>query len=221
MTAANPVRPAAFGLAGAALMAIGSLVASPAGATGAEVWTKGLALLADAHEVRIMIGAALAPLGAALALAGCIAVFRLLRPAGRGVALVAAAGFAQFFVCLAAYEAGRPIIGALHRVPELAPDASLIVDATTYLNVHRALAGLGLFFGSMFYFFTVLFRDTLLPRLAVVATPVIWVPLIRITPLLPAGGGAFWFAFLDVVWIGVFAALFVWARRAPAGPTEP
>lgn len=213
MTARDCARPAAFGLGGAALMTIGSMVASPAGATGAEVWMKGLSLLADAHEVRVMIGAALAPLGAALALAGCLAVFRLLKPAGRGVALVAAAGFAQFFVCLAAYEAGRPIIGALHRAPDLAADASLIVNATTYLNVHRALAGLGLFFGSMFYFFTVLFRDTRLPRRAVFATPVIWLPLIRLTPLLPAGGGAFWFAFLDLIWVGVFAALWIWSRR--------
>lgn len=214
MTARNPAPAAAVGLAGAALMATGSLVASPAGAPGAEVWSHGLALLADAHPVRIMIGAALAPLGAALALAGCLAVFRLLSPGGRGVALVAAGGFAQFFVCLAAYEAGRPIIGALHRVPDLASDASLIVDATTYLNVHRALAGLGLFFGSMFYFFTVLFRPTALPRVAVLATPVLWVPLIRITPLLPGGGGAFWFAYLDLVWVGVFAALWAWARRS-------
>jgi hypothetical protein len=215
MEAARTVTRLRIGLAGAGLMLGASLVASPAAAPGPDVWRLGVGLLADAHPVRVMIGAALSPLGAAFAVFGCLGVFDALKPGGRAAAAVAAGGFAQWFIAYAAYAAGRPLLAALAAAPELGAESAAVVEATTYLNVHRALGGIGLFFGSMFFFFAVLFRSTGLPRGAAALAPVIYVPLIRLTPLLPAGAGAFWFAYLDLVAVGFFFGLGLTVRRAP------
>lgn len=196
-----------IGLFGALVMLIGSLVSSPASAPGALVWADGAELLSTVEPIRAMIGAALGPLGAAFALGGCVGVFWILQPAGPGVALVPAAGLAQWFVGYGAYLAGRPFIGLMTRLVEPAGQPELLTLASTYLNVHRALGGVGLFVGSMFFFFTVLFRPTLLPRGAAAIAPVLWMPLIRTTPLWPSGGGAFWFAYPDLVAVLFFAAL--------------
>lgn len=207
-------RFALIGLAGTSVMLSASLLQSSPALPGGEAWTRGLESLTDGHPVRIMVGAALSPLGGALAAAGCLAVFFALRPAGAGVAGVAAGGFVQWFVSYAAYGAGRPLIAQLHRASELAADPRLVVEATTFWNVHRALAGVGLFVGSLFFFFTLLFRSTHLPRGLAAAAPVLWVPLIRLTPLLPTGGGAFWTAYLDLVGVVFFSALVAGVGRS-------
>jgi len=216
MSTATSIR-ALVGLLGALILVVADIVASPAGATGAEVWAEGVTLLAERDATVTMIAAGLSPLGAAFALVGCLATYETLRPAGRGVAAVAAGGFAQWFVGYAAYAGGRPLIGVLAALVESVEEGAALTQAVTFLNVHRALGGVGLFFGSMFFFFTVLFRAPSLPRSAVAMTPILWMPLVRLTPLLPAGGGAYWFSFINVVWVGYFAALAVnaWKRRTP------
>jgi len=196
------------------VMVLGAALSSSWTATGVETWERGIGAHVDAGAVRSMIGAALAPIGAALAIGGLRSVVDLLRPAGRGVALVAAGGFVQWFVGYATYEAGRPLLAQLHSAPGLAADSSLIVESTTFWNVHRALAGVGLFFGSMFFFFTVLFRPTHLPRGAAVLAPFIWLPIVQLTRVLPVGGGVFWFAWADLIWVGFFAGLLWWGRRS-------
>lgn len=206
-----------IGLFGVCLALVGSLVQANPEVGGDETWREGIRISAALPPFRTFVGGVLGTLGCAIALLGLVGVFRGLSPAGRPLAWISAGGFALWLVMYGAWQAVRPMLAHLQRVGDLALDAKLYTDALTYLNVHRSFGGLGLFTGSVFFFFTVLFRPTAYPRWAAAATPIVWLPLIRLTPVLPEGAaGPFLYAYLDAMLLPlmVLTAFSIAFRRA-------
>ena len=206
------------GLFGLLLAAMGSWLQAPAGPAGPETWRQGVRLAAELDPFRTFLGGIFGSLGCTLALAGLVPVHRAVVPAGRPLAWVVSSGLALWLVELGAWHGIRPMLAHLHRVAELTLDARDYTTALTYLNVHRAFGGVGRCFGSVCVFFTVLFRDTVYPRAAAAAAPVLWVLGIRAVPVLPAGTAAtVLFVYLDALFVPLFAAT-AWALR-PADRT--
>ncbi len=203
-----------WGVGGAALMALASLLGAPYDVSGADLWEHGVAAAQHVDVVRSMASGVLAPLGAWACCLGILGIFEGLRPAGWGVAAVASAGFSQWFVALGAHQAVRPLYAHLYRFG--VPDPRLLDQATTYLNLLRSVAAIGLFAGSMFFFFAVLFRPTRFPRGAAWTVPILWVLTIRVIPALPAGPAAAWFAWLDLLAVAFFGSLLVLGRAQDA-----
>lgn len=204
---------AAAGLAGSFLAGLGSFLQAPGHVDGPSWWQQGVRASATLEPFTTFVGGTLGVLGALVAATGTFSVFWALRTAGRPVAWVAAGGLAVWWFEYGAWHGIRPMVAHLVRVAELAPDAQDYTMALTYLNVHRSFGGVGLFAGSVFFFFTVLFRTTLLPRWAAAAAPVLWVMGIRLTALLPEGtAGPVGCMYLDLLFVPLYGVALLGLR---------
>lgn len=215
-------RPGAlWGILGCLLMLADSAVLGGHGLEGAEAWREGLRASASIDVISTFIAGALGSAGACVALMGLTSLYRAMEPAGRGIAWIAACGLGAWLVLLGAHHAARPLVAHLIRVEPLALDSLMFARALAYVNVHRSFAGVGLFFGSLFFFFGTLFRPTELPRWCVALTPLLLIPGVfafRTAPAPIAGMGIAGWA--DIVMLPLFVALLFVPRpeRAQSGP---
>jgi hypothetical protein len=195
-------------------MLTGSVLVSRHGRSGPEAWEAGVAAMAEIPLMPTLVGGSLGVFGAALCCLGVLSVFRGLEPAGRSLAWIAAGGLVFWFVMYGAHVGLRPVVAHVLRVEPLALDGLMFSRAVAYMNVQRSMAGLGLFVGSLFFFFTVLFRATAFPRWVAAATPVFYVPGVRLTPWLAAPLAGPWLAgWLELVSLAFFVVVTAVPRR--------
>ncbi|MEM1024108.1 MAG: DUF6796 family protein [Myxococcota bacterium] len=208
-------RPLALvGIAGSLLMLIDSLILGAHGLPGPKAWEEGVRAAAELSVVSTFIGGTLGAFGAVLAMLGLVPLFQVLQPAGRPLAWIAACGLAGWLALYGVHHGMRPLVAHLLRVEPLALDSMMFARALAYLNVQRSMGGVGLFAGSLFFFFTTLFRRTELPRWSVVTTPLFWVPGLFVARSLPAPlAGPYLAGWLDLICLPLFAVLLISPRR--------
>ena len=209
------MRPLALvGIAGSLSMLVDSVILGSHGLAGPEAWEEGVRAAAELPVVSTFIGGTLGAFGAILAMIGLVPLFRALRPAGTPLAWITACSLAAWLALYGVHHGMRPLVAHLLRVEPLALDSMMFARALAYLNVQRSMGGVGLFAGSLFFFFTTLFRPTELPRWAVITTPLFLVPGVFIARYLPAPiAGPYLAGWLDLICVPLFVVLLASPRR--------
>ncbi len=194
-------------------MLVGSTVMGSHGLDGRESFELGVAASARVGLFPTFVAGSIGALGGALATPGLVVVYRGLAPGGRQLALIASMGLGLWLVMYAAHHGIRPPVAHVIRLEPEAFETLHFARTVAYMNLQRSIGGIGLFAGSMFFFFTVLFRSTLFPRWMVLFTPILWMGGVRASSLLDSPlAGPLVMGWVDAINLMFFIAVTITCR---------
>lgn len=212
MNGHQAIRSCGFaGIVGAALLLASDWLMLGHWTSGRELAENWLELLADTAKWRVIVGAAVGPLGAWLYVIGFWQIYLALRPAGHWLAFFCWAGFSVAFIYVAAaFHASFPFIAdAAQSMDSAGTDAGNAPPGAVfeYAGLLFAISVLPALLGCLIMAYAVLALPTRYPRWMVVFNPALLYAVTLTFRYIPAPlGGPLCIGFGNIIFLMFFVA---------------